>query len=86
MSEQQARLDKAIAAIESAFGGRWGAWLSDTGWWWAARSGVLTAAERAAGAVPFLQADDPDELAERIRQQEALTRPEPDADPEPRRR
>jgi hypothetical protein len=30
-------------AIEALFGGQWGVWRSDTGWWWAARTHALTA-------------------------------------------
>lgn len=77
MSEQRPSLAAAIAAIESAFDGRWGVWLSDTGWWWATRAEALTAAELAAGCVPFIHADNPDELSERIRQQDELGRPIP---------
>jgi hypothetical protein len=72
MSEPHTSL--TAAAIEAAFNGRWGVWLSDTGWWWATRTGALTGEERTAGCVPFIQADNPDELAERIRQQDELTR------------
>lgn len=78
MSEHS-RLSAATAAIEAAFDGRWGIWLSDTGWWWAARICALTAEELTAGCVPFLHADNADELTERIRQQQQLTRPEPES-------
>jgi hypothetical protein len=77
MSEQSASLAAAIAAIESAYDDRWGVWLSDTGWWWATRTEALTASELSAGCVPFIHADNPDELSERIRQQDELARPIP---------
>ena len=57
----------------TAFGGRWGIWLSDTGRWWATRRDPLTAAGLTAGCVPFLRADTPAELAERIQAQEELS-------------
>jgi hypothetical protein len=75
MSEQNLSLAATVAAIESAFDGRWGVWLSDTGWWWATRNEALIAAELAAGCVPFIHADNPDELSERIRQQDELAMP-----------
>lgn len=63
-----------IAAIEAEFGNRWGVWESDTAKWWAARHRALTTDEITAGCVPFLQADTPDELRQRIRDEEAPTR------------
>jgi hypothetical protein len=78
MSENSS-LSATTAAIETAFDGRWAIWLSDTGWWWAARTHALTAEELTAGCVPFLHADNPDELTERIRQQQQLTQPEPES-------
>jgi hypothetical protein len=77
MSEESPSLAATIAAIESDFGGRWGIWLSDTGWWWATRTEALDARELALGCVPFIHADNPDELSERIRQQDDLARPVP---------
>ena len=68
-------------AIEADFGGRWGVWLSDTGRWWAARTSALTSAQLNAGCVPFIQADNPDELAERIREQDRLNSGERDTAP-----
>jgi hypothetical protein len=62
-----------LESLEAAFGGRWGIWLSDTGRWWAARRAALSAAESSAGCVPFLRADTPDQLAERIQSQEGPT-------------
>lgn len=74
MSEQCGSLAETVTAMETACAGRWGIWLSDTGWWWAARTRALTADELAAGCVPFIHADNPDELSERIRQQDELAR------------
>jgi hypothetical protein len=73
MIEQQASSAAIEAAIEAAFDGRWGVWRSDTGWWWATRTNALTADELANGCVPFIHADNPDELSERVRQQDELT-------------
>jgi anti-sigma regulatory factor (Ser/Thr protein kinase) len=72
MDQKQASIKSTVEAIESAFGGRWGVWLSETRRWWAARRDSLNAADLGAGCVPFLRADIPDELAERIQEQEAL--------------
>jgi hypothetical protein len=72
MSDEDPRITATVAAIEAAFAGRWGVWLSDTGWWWAARTRALTAEQLAAGCAPYLHADNPDELTERIRHQERL--------------
>jgi hypothetical protein len=60
------------AAIEADYE-RWRVWLSDTGKWWAARKEALTADELIVGCVPFLQADDPDELRQKINAEEQLT-------------
>jgi hypothetical protein len=62
-----------VTAIETEFGNRWGVWLSDTEQWWAARRQALTAAQQAAGCVPYLQASDPDALRHQIADEEALT-------------
>jgi SAM-dependent methyltransferase len=72
MDETQADITSSAEAIEAAFGGRWGVWLSDTGWWWAARCDPLNASALGAGCVPFLRAQTPALLAERIQDQEAL--------------
>jgi hypothetical protein len=72
MSDKHANLPATVAAIEATFGGRWGVWFSDTGWWWAARTQALTASELSAGCIPFIQADNAGELTERIREQERL--------------
>jgi hypothetical protein len=72
-------------AIEAAFDGRWGIWLSDTGRWWAARQEMPgepgaagqdaawqhTAGQDAAGVL-LVRADDPDQLKARIVEQESL--------------
>jgi hypothetical protein len=60
------------ARLEAEFGRRWGVWLSDTGQWWAARRQALAAEDLAAGCVPYLQAGTPDELRDRIKDEEAL--------------
>lgn len=60
-----------VAAIEAD--GRWGAWESDTGWWWAARTSALTAGETAAGCVPHVHADTVQELLERVQEQDCLS-------------
>jgi hypothetical protein len=62
-----------METLETAFGGRWSIWLSDTGRWWAARRTALSGAELSAGCVPFLRADGPSQLAERIRGQEEVS-------------
>lgn len=62
-----------METLEAAFGGSWGIWLSTTGRWWAARRNALTSAELAAGCVPFVRADGPHQLGERIRAQEQMS-------------
>jgi hypothetical protein len=62
-----------LETLDAAFGGNWGIWLSQTGRWWAARRAALTSAQLIAGCVPFLRADTPAELAERLRDQEGIT-------------
>jgi hypothetical protein len=64
--------------IEAAFDGRWGAWLSDTGRWWAARIRPLTAEQITAGCAQYVRADTPGELMQAIRDEEQLTDPEQD--------
>jgi len=73
MNNQPTAVTETVEALEAETGGRWGIWLSNTSWWWAARTQTLTAAELAAGCLHFIHADSPDELAERIRQQDQLT-------------
>jgi hypothetical protein len=58
------------AVIRQQYPG-WILWVSGTGRWWASRKVELTAADVAAGCVPFLHADDPDTLAAQIRTQQA---------------
>jgi len=60
----------AITALEAACGHRWAIWLSDTGTWWAARTGRLTTGQASSGCAPFLKADSPAELAASIRDQD----------------
>jgi hypothetical protein len=81
MSDDEPSVNAAVAAIEAMFTGRWGVWLSDTGWWWATRTHALTADELSAGCVPFIHADNPDELTERIHQEEHLA-PTPTRQPD----
>ncbi len=81
--DAQASGEHDALAIEAAFGGRWRAWLSDTGRWWAARADPLTAADLTAGCLPFLNAASPGELARLIEAQEEL---HPPAAPPPGRR
>jgi hypothetical protein len=64
--------DDAVASIEAAYQGRWRAWISDTGRWWAARTDPLTVTELVVGCLPFLGADNPDELTRLINAQEQL--------------
>ncbi len=63
------------ADFETACRGRWSVWQSETGQWWAARSRPLTAAQLAAGGVPFLRAATPEELSQAIGDEERLTGP-----------
>lgn len=72
MDETQTDTASSAEAIEAAFSGRWGVWLSDTGWWWAARCEPLNTAALGAGCVPFLRAQTSAGLAERIQDQEDL--------------
>jgi hypothetical protein len=58
-------------AIATAFGGRWGIWLSGTGRWWAARQGGPSVAGQGGADVLLVRADDPDQLRVRIQEQEA---------------
>jgi len=82
MSEEHPHTTAAAAeAIEAEFGGRWGVWLSDTGRWWAARTSTLTSDQANAGCVPFIEADSPDELTGRIREQDHLSYGNPDTGP-----
>src|SRR6266567_5337655 len=60
----------AAAEIRGQYPG-WTLWVSGTGRWWASRTVELTAADVAAGCVPFLHADDPQTLTRQIGAQEA---------------
>jgi hypothetical protein len=60
-----------VAALSQEFPG-WTLWLSGTGRWWASWRDELSAAELAAGCVPFLHADSPGALAAQLLAQEAL--------------
>jgi hypothetical protein len=73
MDDSDSTVTATAAVIEAKFGDRWGIWLSDTGQWWAARRQALSSEDLAAGCVPYLQADGPEELSDRIRDEEALT-------------
>ncbi len=84
MTDAKASSDNTALAIEAAFHARWRAWLSDTGRWWAARAGPLTAVDLTAGCLPFLNAAEPDELTRLIQAQEELHAPT--APPRTRRR
>ena len=64
---------QTAANIETAHGGRWAVWLSDTGQWWAARTRPLTASQLAAGGVPFLRGATPGELRQALSNEERLT-------------
>jgi|HubBroStandDraft_6_1064221.scaffolds.fasta_scaffold901356_2 hypothetical protein len=59
-------------ALESAFGDRWGIWVSDTGRWWASRRQALTATQTSAGCKPFIHAATAEELAAHLRDQARL--------------
>lgn len=63
------RADPATA-IRDQFPG-WTLWVSGTGRWWASPKVELSAADVAAGCVPFLHADEPATLTGQIRAQEA---------------
>jgi hypothetical protein len=64
----------SAAAPSQEFPG-WTLWLSGTGRLWASWRAELSAAEQAAGCVPFLHADTHEALASQIRAQEALQPP-----------
>ena len=79
MNDTQTGAAVTVEAIETAFDGRRGIWLSGTGRWWAARQEEPSAAgpevARPAGAsVQLVRADDPDQLRARIQEQEAHPR------------
>jgi hypothetical protein len=71
--EQDMRASAAAAeAIEAAFDGRWGIWLSGTGRWWAARQEAPGGPGPDADGVLLVRADDPVQLKARILEQEAM--------------
>jgi hypothetical protein len=79
MNDTQTGAAVTVEAIETAFDGRWGIWLSGTGRWWAARQHEPGAAgpdvTRPAGtSVQLVRADDPDQLRARIQEHEARPR------------
>lgn len=73
MGDIPSEITATTDAIEAAFGGRWGIWLSDTGYWWASYRGTLTAAEVKAGRVPFVRAETAQVLISLVQAQEDLT-------------
>lgn len=72
MPDQDPSVTAIVAAIESEARGRWWVWRSNTGWWWAARTRTLTAHEQNSGCLQYIHANDPNELTERIREQDRL--------------
>jgi hypothetical protein len=72
VNNTEADNDAAAATIEARFGGRWGIWLSDAGYWWAARRAPLTSEDLNAGCVPFIRASSPGELTRLVQEQERL--------------
>jgi hypothetical protein len=73
MSDQQSESTAVARELESAFGDRWGIWLSETGRWWASRRTPITGAGLSAGCVPHLRADTPEQLTQHINAQEELS-------------
>ena len=71
------------AELESAFGDRWGIWVSDTGRWWASRRQALTATQVGAGCKPFIHAGTAEELAGHLSDQTQLEPAAGDAPPAP---
>lgn len=55
----------------------WRAWVSQTGRWWAMHDAVLSRGQTDAGCLPLLWAEDSDQLAARIQEQNALRRLHP---------
>jgi hypothetical protein len=79
MTSEPADTGQTVADIEAAFDRRWGVWVSDTGCWWATRAQALSAEDLSVGCVPYIQAESPEELTERIHQQDQLSPGRPDA-------
>lgn len=67
---RETEVTAAVTTLEATCGRRWAVWLSDTGTWWAARTGRLTTEQASSGCVPFLKAGSPGELAASIRDQD----------------
>ena len=63
--------DRHLAEIAREFR-HWTIWRSDAGRWWATRHHPLTDAQRDLGCAMTIDADDPDELRERLQGQERL--------------
>ncbi len=72
MTDPDPSVAAEVARIESGAGGRWGAWKSDTGWWWATRNQALTSGELSAGCEQHVHASSSDELLVLIQEQNAL--------------
>lgn len=66
-------VDRHLAEIARAYPD-WTIWRSDAGRWWATRHHPLTAAQREAGCAMTVDADDPESLQEKLREQEELAR------------
>lgn len=60
---------EAVARLEDAHP-RWVVWRSDTGFWWASVRDNLTADQERVGCEPHLRADDEDELAELLTEED----------------
>ncbi|RVX45668.1 hypothetical protein EDD27_8481 [Nonomuraea polychroma] len=61
--------DRHLAEIAREYP-QWTIWRSDAGRWWATRHHPLSAAQRDAGCAMTIDADDPDGLRDRLREQE----------------
>lgn len=66
-------VDRHLAEIARAYPD-WTIWRSDAGRWWATRHHPLTAAQREAGCAMTVDADDPEGLQEKLREQEERAR------------
>ncbi|MEV3980504.1 hypothetical protein [Nonomuraea sp. NPDC049758] len=69
-------VDRHLAEIAREYP-RWTIWRSDAGRWWATRHHPLDAAQRAAGCAMTIDADDPDDLRDQLRDQEERTGRQP---------
>ncbi|MDA0633797.1 hypothetical protein OUY22_10235 [Nonomuraea sp. MCN248] len=63
--------DRHLAEIAREFP-QWTIWRSDAGRWWATRHHPLSDAQRDAGGAMTIDADDPDNLREQLRDQQRL--------------